>query len=526
MATLPYFVISPSTVVSLIGLLRGPDTTRPTPAEDWRQATVDVIIPALNEEDTIILCLDSVLRQTLRPRQIVLVDDGSHDRTLARAEAFCRFRGVKLVTIQRRSPIGKTPTIKRQARELDCDVEFILDADTILESEDYIERTVQELYQAVGIASACGTILPLRKRDRSAAEDKPSLREFRARYRIGNVGRQNGWLADLGSALTNVYREVLYLFLQRFIYRGQMVFFGTTSNPVGCAVAYRRKYVKALFDHVGPTLGDDLTNSEDIFIGLAMLNEGYRNIQLTDVYARTVEPHVLRLPRQVYLWSSSFLQSCYYFDALLRSPLKVHKRRQLRGWGRPSPGSPTRILRPEPAAAFSGGPAQPMLAIAAGASGGTTRPLGPMLSATVDSLMPEVPESGGRGGMSSAPGRIDRRMVREPYRQGFGRERTRLYGRPVGWVLMGAAIEKVLFPTILLGMMLVGNWHGVTLTVLVETLICVSALVAVTKGRRLEYLAKGVAVTPIRYALIASELVTLSRFASDIWLTKNRKWRK
>jgi hypothetical protein len=91
---------------------------------------------------------------------------------------------------------------------------------------------------------------------------------------------------------------------------------------------------------------------------------------------------------------------------------------------------------------------------------------------------------------------------------------------------MGAAIEKVLFPTILLGMMLVGNWHGVTLTVLVETLICVSALVAVTKGRRLEYLAKGVAVTPIRYALIASELVTLSRFASDIWLTKNRKWRK
>jgi glycosyltransferase involved in cell wall biosynthesis len=526
MATLPYFVISPSTVVSLIGLLRGPDTTRPTPAEDWRQATVDVIIPALNEEDTIILCLDSVLRQTLRPRQIVLVDDGSHDRTLARAEAFCRFRGVKLVTIQRRSPIGKTPTIKRQARELDCDVEFILDADTILESEDYIERTVQELYQAVGIASACGTILPLRKRDRSAAEDKPSLREFRARYRIGNVGRQNGWLADLGSALTNVYREVLYLFLQRFIYRGQMVFFGTTSNPVGCAVAYRRKYVKALFDHVGPTLGDDLTNSEDIFIGLAMLNEGYRNIQLTDVYARTVEPHVLRLPRQVYLWSSSFLQSCYYFDALLRSPLKVHKRRQLRGWGRPSPGSPTRILRPEPAAAFSGGPAQPMLAIAAGASGGTTRPLGPMLSATVDSLMPERSRPDERRGMSGTPAPGDRRVVQEPYRQGFGRERTRLYGRPVGWVLMGAAIEKVLFPTILLGMMLVGNWHGVTLTVLVETLICVSALVAVTKGRRLEYLAKGVAVTPIRYALIASELVTLSRFASDIWLTKNRKWRK
>jgi glycosyltransferase involved in cell wall biosynthesis len=526
MATLPYFVISPSTVVSLIGLLRGPDRTRPTPAEDWRQATVDVIIPALNEEDTIILCLDSVLRQTLRPRQIVLVDDGSHDRTVARAVMFCRFRGVRLVTIRRESPIGKTPTIKRQARELDCDVEFILDADTILESEHYIERTVQELYQAVGIASACGTILPLRKRDRSAAEDTASVQDFRARYRVGDAQRPTGWFADLGSAITNVYREVLYLFLQRFIYRGQMVFFGTTSNPVGCAVAYRRKYVEALFDHVGPTLGDDLTNSEDIFIGLAMLNEGYRNIQLTDVYARTVEPNVLRLPRQIYLWSSSFLQSCYYFDALLRSPLKVHKRMRLSGWRRPSAGTPARILRPEPAAAFSGGPGQPMLAVAGGPSGAATSPLRPMLSATVDSLMPDQVPQPADSNTAAGIRRGDRRVVQEPYRQGFGRERTRVYGRPVGWILMGAAIEKVLFPTILLGMMLVGNWHGVALTVVIETLICLTALVAITKGRRLEYLAKGLAVTPIRYALIASEVVTLSRFASDLWLTKNRKWRK
>ena len=75
-----------------------------------------------------------------------------------------------------------------------------------------------------------------------------------------------------------------------------------------------------------PILGDDLTNSEDIFIGMGMLNEGYRNIQLTDVYARTVEPKCTRLPRQVYLWSSSYLQSCFYYDDLLRSPLRAFKR--------------------------------------------------------------------------------------------------------------------------------------------------------------------------------------------------------
>src|SRR5262245_3272439 len=314
MASLPYFVLSPNTVLSVVGLLRGADKTVPTPAEDWRDAKVDVIIPSLNEEDHIVLCLASVLRQTLQPRRIMLVDDGSKDRTVARAKAFCEFHGMKLVVVQRRAPIGKTPTIKRQARELDSDVEFILDGDTVLESDNYIERTVQELYKAVGIACACGTILPLRKSDRLRSVRESRVRSFVASHAWATPLTSKGRLRDFAKGVTNLYREVLYFFLQRFLYHGQMTFFGSISGPVGCAVAYRRKYVKNMFDYYSSKLGDDLTNSEDIFIGFAMLNEGYRNIQLTDVYARTAEPEVQRLPRQLYLWSSSFLQSCFYFN--------------------------------------------------------------------------------------------------------------------------------------------------------------------------------------------------------------------
>jgi hypothetical protein len=46
------------------------------------------------------------------------------------------------------------------------------------------------------------------------------------------------------------------------------------------------------------------------------------------------------------------------------------------------------------------------------------------------------------------------------------------------------------------------------------------------KGQRLEYLLKGIFATPIRYALLGSEIVTLGRFATDLWITGNRKWRK
>jgi glycosyltransferase involved in cell wall biosynthesis len=522
MATLPYFVLSPSTILSIGGLLRGPDKTTPTPAEDWRLATVDVVIPALNEAQNIVNCLASVARQTVRPRRIILVDDGSTDATVLRARLFCDLQQIELTVIQRRSPIGKTPTIKRQAREFDSDVEFILDADTVLESDNYIERTVQELYQAVGIASACGVILPQRRRDRERTLSRPEIAAFDVNYPLpGATGR--GPLSTLRRGITNAYREVLYLFLQRVVYRGQMAFFGTMTNPVGCAVAYRRKYVRALFDYISPILGDDLTNSEDIFIGFSMLNEGYRNIQLIDVQARTVEPEVHRLPRQVYLWSSSFLQSCYYFDSLVRSPFRAIKRR-LNGSGGKTSRAPRRP-QTEQAAAGSASFLRAIPAAAAlGPSIGTNLHLGPtQLAPRADASA--LHRSGPYGG-GSADRRGDRRLVREPYRQGFGRERTESHGRPAGWILLMSAAEKVFFPTSLLIMLILRWWEALAVTVVCETAICIAALAFVMKGRRIEYIVKALAVTPIRYALVGSELITIGRFASDLWITNNRKWRK
>jgi len=472
MATTPYFVLSPNTVLSVLGLVRGPDEVVPTPAEDWRTARVDVIIPALNEAAHIALCLASVMRQTVTPRRIVLVDDGSSDGTVETAEAFCRLHGVELQAIRRRSPIGKTPTLKRQARELDSDVEFILDADTVLESENYIARTVEELYKGVGVACACGTILPLRRRDRRTLLARDEMQAFAAAWPQAAVQHESRW-RDFATGITNLYREVLYSYLQRFIYKGQVVFFGTISNPVGCAVAYRRKYVEDLFDYFTPRLGDDLTNSEDIFIGLAMIDKGYRNVQLTDVYARTVEPPFYRLPRQVYLWSSAFLQSCYYFDPLVRSPLKA-ARRSVAQWARP-------------AAARKGD--QP-----------NDRPT----------------EPSGR----------ERRRIAEPYRQAFGRERTSAFGRPAGWMLLMSAVEKVFFPTTLLILILLRYWEALAMTLAFETAVGLTCLVVVMKGQRLEFFAKGLLVAPIRYVMLLSDLGTIGRFAVDLWVRKDRRWRK
>jgi glycosyltransferase involved in cell wall biosynthesis len=460
MATAPWFVLSPNALLSAIGLLHGPDKTVPTPAEDWRTAVVDVVIPAYKEEDNIIHCLASLARQTVRPRNVILVEDGAKDQTVPRAREYAAAAGLHLTVIERASSIGKTPTIKRQSREFDSDVEFILDGDTFLESPDYIERCVQELYEGIGIASACGTILPMRPKDRHALAQTEEFRRWHGAPTYDDPHRNRGMLHSLWWWMTNTYRECLYLFLQRFVYKGQMVFFGGITNPVGCAVAYRRKYIKDLFDRYEPIFGDDLTNSEDIFIGFALNNEGYRNAQLQDVLARSEEPEVQRLPRQIYLWSSSFLQSCYYFDALLRTPFKSLKRWRKRR---------------------------------------------------------EEKQSGVE----------ELRLVKEQYRQPFGEKYTLEYGRPIGWAMFLSAVEKIGFPTAIIILLVLRMWEPLAVTIIAELLVSLAALVVVARrGERITTLLKGIAITRLRYALMVADTYTIGRFAFDLWISGNRKWRK
>lgn len=482
MAVIPYFVLSPNTVLSMYGIMRGPDKTVPTPAEDWREAVVDVVIPALNEEKNITLCLASVINQTIKPRQIIIVDDGSSDKTLEYAKTFCELNNVNYLAIKRKEPIGKTPTLKRQAREFDSDVEFILDADTILLSRNYIERAVQELYQGVGIASACGTILPLHDKDRDEFLKIQSMQTFREKVPDADLDYDKSFFPRLNRSLTNIYRNVLYIYLQRFIYEGQMEFAGSIVNPVGCAVAYRRKYIENLFDKYEPLMGDDLTTSEDIFIGFALVDKGYRNIQLTDVYARTQEPESTRLYKQIYMWSSSFFQSCYYFNDLLTTPFKSIKNFFTLEYFR----------RRRREKEFS-----------------------------------------------------EKRKIKEAYRQPFGEEITKSRGRPLGWVLFMSLIEKSLFPLILILMAIFQWWEALVITVFAENIIYLTALLYVGKkhalkleenennpnhivtfGGRFKFFLEGLAVIPVRYTALFIDLVTLFKFAADVWIFRNKKWRK
>jgi glycosyltransferase involved in cell wall biosynthesis len=62
------------------------------------QPSVTVVIPAFNSEETLDRAIVSVLEQTCRPHEIIVVDDASRDRTSAVAQAWAK-EGVKLVRL-------------------------------------------------------------------------------------------------------------------------------------------------------------------------------------------------------------------------------------------------------------------------------------------------------------------------------------------------------------------------------------------------------------------------------------------
>jgi glycosyltransferase involved in cell wall biosynthesis len=76
-----------------------------------RQVPAAAIIPAYNAEKTIGRCLESLLKQTALPAEIIVVDDGSGDRTAAVVERFAR--EYPLIRLLRQNHSG--PAVARNA---------------------------------------------------------------------------------------------------------------------------------------------------------------------------------------------------------------------------------------------------------------------------------------------------------------------------------------------------------------------------------------------------------------------------
>ena len=313
-----YWIISPNFILALLGKLRGSDPIVPTPAFDWRTAKVDIAIPAKNEERGIALALGSLAYQDFPLQRITVVDDGSTDRTADVVRAFSEQSGLAIELIVRPESIGKTPTLRELCRRSDADVLFVLDGDTILIDHGYISACVQELFRNAGVASVSGTVMPLTSRRR--LEHWDSSAALRAVCERFHLRPRESWRERVMLAPVIVYRTALYTILQNMLYDGQQKLLGNTLNPTGCAVAYKRVRLAECFAYAKDHVGDNMSTSEDIYIGHFFSWKGYRNLHIA-VLCESTEPPVNRVGKQMFLWSSSFFQSLHFFPELGLTPV-------------------------------------------------------------------------------------------------------------------------------------------------------------------------------------------------------------
>jgi glycosyltransferase involved in cell wall biosynthesis len=99
---------------------------------------ISVVVPAFNAAATLPECLESLLRQTCRDFEVLVVDDGSADGTAGIAEAYARRDGRVRWVARRNEGVSAARNFGAEAAR--GDVLFFLDADDLLPENGLEER--------------------------------------------------------------------------------------------------------------------------------------------------------------------------------------------------------------------------------------------------------------------------------------------------------------------------------------------------------------------------------------------------
>lgn len=224
-------------------------------------APVTVIVPAFNEADTVADTVRSLQSQTVRPREIIVVDDCSTDGTGDVARAL----GVTVV----RPPSNTGSKAGAQSFALGrvrSPFTMAIDADTVL-APDAIERLFAA-FERPQVVAACGFVLPRRVR---------TLWE-RGRY-------------------------VEYLFAFTF-YKQVQDYFGKPLIASGCFSMYRTSALRAQGGWSNRTMAEDM----DLTWSFYQAGQEVRFVPAAVCYP--IEPHnFLFLRKQLRRWSHGFVQN-------------------------------------------------------------------------------------------------------------------------------------------------------------------------------------------------------------------------
>lgn len=120
-----------------------------------RNTHFSIIIPTLNEEKHLEDCFKSLAAQNLKGFEVIIVDGGSHDRTIELAMG----NGFDILEVERRRPHDVSSAKNEGAKHASGDVLFFLDADMMLEPNCL--EVMAKVYQEPDVIGVACRVLPL-----------------------------------------------------------------------------------------------------------------------------------------------------------------------------------------------------------------------------------------------------------------------------------------------------------------------------------------------------------------------------
>lgn len=254
----------------LIGILALIDRLKPrTKVQDGYAPAVAVLVPAYNEEAVIVRTVRSVLNSDYRELRVIVIDDGSRDRTMAVArEAFRSEIAAGKVLVLTKPNGGKAAALNFGLEQVSEEIYVGIDADTVIAS-DAIRKLVTHFSDAT-VGAVAGNA------------------------KVGN--RVNLWTR---------WQALEYITSQNFERRALNLFHVVTVVP-GAIGAWRTEAVKRAHGYPINTV------AEDADLTMSLLEQGLKVIYEDSSLAFTEAPIDARgLMRQRFRWSFGTLQAVW-----------------------------------------------------------------------------------------------------------------------------------------------------------------------------------------------------------------------